>query len=360
MKSEFLVSLLLGVMVVGCTKAVSVEPQPSGPTGAVGAPGTSCNPVPVSGGVDIVCGDDAPIFLSNGANGSNGTNCSASIVSGGANINCGSNSPIFLANGSNGTNGTNGATGQKGATGATGSNGSNGLNGSTGATGATGANGLNGANGATGQNGTNGTNCSAISVSGGVNLVCGSNAPVFVASSVSQIDPGIMCTAYSILTKDYSTSPGSVNWAQMLNDGTEQFSTMLSNFNVANQSDTVLFPGFTNAEQALVGQTNWALDCYGFLNVPETGGYTFQLSSDDGSQLVINNTVIINMSQAQAYASTTSSEVTLFAGPQQINLLYFQGPQTNVGLTLKWQGPTSAGLSTLSVIPASAFTYQVE
>jgi hypothetical protein len=350
-KTNLVILGLTCAILSGCAEKVytaNAQNGAPGQSGTDGSNGASCLASPVAGGIDITCGTNPPIFLANGQNGSNGQNgavgatgsagaagasCAATIVSGGVSIKCGTNAAIFLANGVNGTNGSNGT------------NGTNGQNGAAGATGATGA---------------AGASCSAVAVSGGVNMICGSSAPVFIASTASQINPGIMCTAYSILAKDYGTSANSVNWAQLFNDGTEQFSTMLTNFNVGNQVDTILFPGLTQAEQTLIGQANWALDCYGFLNVPETGGYTFQLSSDDGSQLVINNNVLINMAQAQPYSVGTSSQVTLFAGPQQINVLYFQGPQTNEGLTLKWQGPTSAGLSVMSVVPASAFTYQVE
>ncbi|CAN5950534.1 unnamed protein product [Sphagnum jensenii] len=357
--------LLLALMLASCspkTQTVTAQGDP-GPQGATGSPGPqgpsgangqSCVATPVVGGISLACGSNAPIVISNGTNGSNGSNgtngtngssCTAVLVSGGVNIDCGTNAPIFLANGAQGATGSQGPQGPQGPAGPSGPQGPSGSQGPAGPQGPTGA---------------AGTSCSAVAVSGGVNLTCGSNAPVFLANGTDQIQPGIMCTAYSILSSDYSTTAGSVNFSALFNDGTEKFSTMLSSLNVSNQASSTLFPGFTQAEQNLVGQTNWALDCYGFINVPVTGSYTFRLSSDDGSQLVINNQVLINMPQAQAYTSATSSAVTLFAGPQQINVLYFQGPASNVGLKLEWQGPNSAGLSTMSVVPASAYTFQVE
>lgn len=349
-KSIKLVSVLVGCSLLnGCGRIYTAGTGPVGPTGpqgvigvtgASGENGTSCSAQAVTGGIQISCGSNTnPIFLANGSNGSsgsngtNGTSCTASLATGGVNITCGSNPPIFLANG---------ATGAVGA---------------TGATGATGAVGAIGATGPTGATGVADTSCAAVATTGGVNLVCGSNAPVFLASGTNSIQNGVLCTAYSILPSDYTST---VNWSQMLNDGTQKFSTVMANFNVPNEADTALFEGFTTAEQSLVGQSNWALDCEGFLNVPETGSYIFNLSSDDGSQFLINNQILINMPQSQVYSSATSSAITLYEGPQHINVLYFQGPVTNIGLTLQWQGPKSAGLSTMSVIPNSAFTYQIE
>ena len=80
------------------------------------------------------------------------------------------------------------------------------------------------------------------------------------------------------------------------------------------------------------------------------------MSSDDGSELIVDNNVEINMPDAQAYSSA-SATVTLYSGLHRINVFYFQGPPTMIGLTLSWQGPTNDGLGTLSPIPASAFTH---
>lgn len=193
-----------------------------------------------------------------------------------------------------------------------------------------GQNGINGANGSSGATGQPGT---------------------------PAINPGLQCSVYSILASDYSST---VSWAKLLSDGTLKFSTVFSNFNVSNEVDTTLFTGFTAAQQALVGISNWALDCNGFINIPESGNYQFNLGSDDGSELAINNTVLINMPQPQSYNSQTSSVVYLYKGEQYFNLLYYQGPVTNLGLTLKWQGPSNAGLGIMQVVPASAFTYQVQ
>jgi hypothetical protein len=156
------------------------------------------------------------------------------------------------------------------------------------------------------------------------------------------------------LAKDYASA---VNWDVLFSDGTLQFSTVLANFDVPNEVDTNIFEGFTAAQQALVGVSNYALDCSGYINIPETGLYSFSQYSDDGSELAINNTVLINMPQAQSFAGTTVSNVQLFSGLNRINVLYFQGPVTNIGLELSWQGPANAGLSASQIVPASAFTH---
>jgi PA14 domain len=166
-------------------------------------------------------------------------------------------------------------------------------------------------------------------------------------------EPGLECDVYSILANDEN---GTVNWSTMLSDGTLKFSTVLSNFNVPNESSNDVFSTFTAAQQALIGTSNYALDCSGFINVPETGSYTFTLGSDDGSELAIDETAVINMPDLQAYASE-STTMSLFAGQHRINVIYFQGPPTNIGLTLSLNGPANAGLGETSVVPASMLTH---
>lgn len=157
---------------------------------------------------------------------------------------------------------------------------------------------------------------------------------------------GIVCNAYSINPSDES---GTINWNQMLADGTFKFTAFVNEFNTSNEVDTNAFLNFTPTEQALIGTTNFALDCNGDLLVPETGSYTFDLGSDDGSALLLDNNTVIGMPQDQSFTTHTAT-ITLTQGFHTFNLLYFQGPATNMGLTLQWQGPANQGLGTLSTI----------
>jgi hypothetical protein len=149
---------------------------------------------------------------------------------------------------------------------------------------------------------------------------------------------------------------GTVNWYTLLSDSTYRFTTTLANFNVADQSSNNVFASFTAAQQALIGHTDYAVDCSGNLNVPETAYYTLTLGSDDGSELAIDDVAVINMPNLQPMASK-SVVLPLFAGQHRINVIYFQGPATNIGLTLSWQGPANRSLGTAAIIPASAFTH---
>ena len=199
-------------------------------------------------------------------------------------------------------------------------------NGQTGATGAQGDNGGQGNTGRQGPQGTPGTNAYA---------------------------PGLSCTVYSMLSADES---GTVNWFKMFTDGTIKFTTVLLNLNVPNEASTTIFSSFTSAQQALIGYTDYALDCHGFLNVPVSGTYTFTLGSDDGSELVIDAQSVINMPDLQAYTQK-SGTVNLYSGQHEINVFYFQGPPVMIGLTLSWQGPSNDGLGIQTEITTAYLTH---
>lgn len=198
-------------------------------------------------------------------------------------------------------------------------------NGAPGTTGGVGTSGPQGNTGATGQAGANGNG----------------------------LNPGLLCDVYKIKQADEN---GTVNWNTLLADGTLEFTAVLTNFNVPNQSSNDIFANFTSAQQALIGNTDYSLDCSGFVNVPETGAYNLTLGSDDGSELALDNSVVVNMPQLQSFA-TKSANVNLFAGLHKINVLYFQGPATNIGLQLSWSGDANQGLGASALIPSSAFTH---
>lgn len=248
--------------------------------------------------------------------------CTITKVNGVSTETCPDGTSVTVADGAQGPAGVNGTNG---------TNGNNGAQGTPGATGPKGNTGAAGATGSAGQNGTNGTN--------------GSNGNGFQS--------GLQCDVYSVSATDEN---GTVNWFSLFTNGTIKFATTIANFNVANQSSNNIFGSFTAAQQALIGNTNYAVDCHGYLNTPVSGNYTFSLGSDDGSELVIDEQPVINMPNLQAFASKNAT-VPLYSGLHTFNVFYFQGPATMIGLTLSWQGPSNAGLGTMTVVPASYFQH---
>ena len=124
----------------------------------------------------------------------------------------------------------------------------------------------------------------------------------------------------------------------------------LSNFNSPASSG---FPYMPSALQTLVGYEGYSLDINGYLNVPTTGKYIFKMTSDDGAALLINGVRIISDDSLHSPHEAVSIAVDLVKGQNFINVIYYQGPQSQIALGLKWSGPNL----TEQVIPASALSH---
>jgi hexosaminidase len=106
--------------------------------------------------------------------------------------------------------------------------------------------------------------------------------------------------------------------------------------------DRIEFPSF-------VRQSVFALAFEGFIEVPETGIYTFYLSSDDGSVLQIGDRMVIDHDGFHG-GQEKSGQIALEKGLHPIVLRYFDGGGGN-SLKISYEGP---GISKQEV-PGSVF-----
>jgi hypothetical protein len=83
---------------------------------------------------------------------------------------------------------------------------------------------------------------------------------------------------------------------------------------------------------------NFNFQFEGYLYISIAGTYQFRTSSDDGSRLALNNTVIVENDGLHGNTTVTSGFRSLATGPQLINVKYFEytGDQT---LTVSYRGP---------------------
>jgi beta-glucosidase len=118
--------------------------------------------------------------------------------------------------------------------------------------------------------------------------------------------------------------------------------TSLSGTPVATGTDTDMNFHWNGLSPASgVPATNWSARWTGTLTPPETGTYTFSLTSDDGSRLYINGQLVIDNWRNQA-AHTETATVDLTAGkPVQITVEYYQAGGDSL-LQLGWQPPNSS------------------
>jgi beta-glucosidase len=114
--------------------------------------------------------------------------------------------------------------------------------------------------------------------------------------------------------------------------------TTLSGSPVQTQTDPNIDYNWTGSPAPNVPATNWSVKWTGTLTPPTTGTYTFGLTSDDGSRLLINGTQVIDNWRDQA-SHTESAQYDLTAGtPVNIEVDYYQaGGDENV--TLGWTQP---------------------
>lgn len=208
-----------------------------------------------------------------------------------------------------------------------------------------------------GKDGKDGKSCTSTVVTGGVNVKCGNNPPSFLPNGEDgndgedgkdAITPGLICDVYDINGWNSSTSLPALFVGSALKG-----SFTLNNFNVPDSQSSQGFPGMPTELQNKVGLEGYALDCAGYLSVPTSGDYVFKLLSDDGSELRIEDNLIINNQGLHAPQTVTSSATRLNKGPNRINVVYYQGPHTQIALELKWKGPNL----TEAVVPTSVFTH---
>jgi len=94
----------------------------------------------------------------------------------------------------------------------------------------------------------------------------------------------------------------------------------------------------------------YALRFSGFLQIPTEGLWTFSLTSDDGSRLVLDGKTVLNMDDHQSARTVTRMVEVKAPGLVPFRLDYYQG-DGGQELSVEWSGPELPRQQ----IPASAF-----
>lgn len=210
-----------------------------------------------------------------------------------------------------------------------------------------------------GVNGANGTSCVVNEAKGGANVTCG-DSTVYIANGTdgtnglnglngeSAVKPGLLCNVHNLNSWDKKTS-----LPEVLANNAPVGSFVLNNLSVPDSPSSGGFPGMPAALQTLVGLEGYALDCNGYLNIKTSGLHTLDLLSDDGVKLSIEDDFMMMEDQGLHAPRTVSITKNLYRGQNKINVLYFQGPHTQIALELKMTGPNTPK----SVVPTTEFTH---
>lgn len=375
---------ILATLVAGCNPTTEVVAIYQGPAGA---DGTSCSVAPAFSegeewsllGAKISCTDGTYALIYNGQQGVQGAqgiqgiqgpvgeagaSCQAYRTkhSHGVYLSCPDQHPVLISDGDNGKDGKDGdsckSIRQSDRVKIT--------------CGSTVTYVYDGDDGKDGKNGKDGSSCTVTSASGGAKVKCGDGPSVFLANGSpgpqgiqgpqgqpgrdglngsdgeDAVAPGLSCNVHNLANWD-----GITNIFTALSNNAAAGNFTLANFSVGDSQAALGFPGMPSALQALVGVEGYALDCSGYLNVPTSGIYSFSMLSDDGVRLAINDQVIVNNPGLHAPTTDTNSSVTLNRGFNRINVVYYQGPLTQIALKLSWSGPNTAS----QTVPASAYTH---
>jgi hypothetical protein len=161
-----------------------------------------------------------------------------------------------------------------------------------------------------------------------------------VVASVNDPDPSANAGQYTanINWGDGTSSAGSISQVLVKLYGGFQpsgsgapFSRFITSFTAANVQFGASQNDF-NWHPFSLG-TNWGADITGVLNVQTAGTYTFSLTSDDGSQLYIDNNLVVNDSNIHGpYAVSGSASLT--AGPHTFEIQFFEASGGLSGLDL--------------------------
>lgn len=114
------------------------------------------------------------------------------------------------------------------------------------------------------------------------------------------------------------------------------------------------WPSTSNSNPFWIGgpNNNYGARFVGWVNIPESGTWTFETISDDGSILSINGEEVVDNDGLHGMRQR-SGTIDLDDGWHEIEVLYFENGG-NHGLIVRWDGP---GIAQRTVIPPEAFAH---
>lgn len=151
-----------------------------------------------------------------------------------------------------------------------------------------------------------------------------------VAGCEEKGGPGLLCKVYNLPT----TTKSVPDFSTMTPVG--QFVT--DKLDVTNRTSDNSFPYFPTALKTM--KEWYGISCEGDLVAEETGTYTTDLTSDDGSNLYMDGALHISNDMQHSYKTITKTQARVKGQSYHFKVDYFQGPKTSIALELKEKSPT--------------------
>ena len=79
-------------------------------------------------------------------------------------------------------------------------------------------------------------------------------------------------------------------------------------------------------------------DFEGYIDIPESGTYNFEISANDGAQLLIDGKELFESDGRKSFSFTQKNDIILSKGLHKFEVKYFQCSD-NIGLSAFWKGP---------------------
>lgn len=150
-----------------------------------------------------------------------------------------------------------------------------------------------------------------------------------ISQGQAPLTKGLSCTLYTVA----NTSTGILTATGLVNKGSF---TYLSNFSSPDSGAATGINVLPSAIRPLY--TSWyELSCVGKLVVEVSGYYSFELTSDDGSLLYLDGSLVVN-NDGNHGASTVAGMKYLRQGVHDFTAKYMSGPGGNQAWVLKSSG----------------------
>ncbi len=196
-----------------------------------------------------------------------------------------------------------------------------------------------GATGATGPQGPQGP-AAPVTPPSAIQTIVDSENAYRETLGQAPLTPGLACSVQAIASGTYlsSTSPGYTAAQALVMTGSSYSYLLSSSINQANVAGTagnsLIDPGI----RPLFLNNNYRIVCTGALVVTEDGYYSFSTSSDDGSLLYIDGSLVVDNDGAHGLQTISGTKLLQAAITHTFQFYYAESAGGNIAMVVNMNG----------------------